>query len=312
MMKIAVFMGGSSAERSVSLMSGQAVASALNDAGMDARSYDVQWRDVHTLFDTVDLISKDSTDLVFLALHGGLGENGGVQAILEAAGIPYTGSGITASAVAMDKDITKSLFLRNGIPTARWVAGCRDDLTSELIADMIGYPCIVKPTDQGSTMGLTLLRGPDGLEEALDTACSVSPTPMVEEYISGRELSVPVLGEEALPVIEIKPSHEIYDYECKYTPGMSSYLVPAPIDKSLTTELHDLAMRVFRTLKLRDIARIDFRLDDESRPLCFEANTIPGMTVTSLVPKSAEKAGISFPGLTAAIAEMAYNRKGCI
>ena len=312
MMKIAVFMGGSSAERPVSLMSGRAVTSALIEAGMDARSFDVQWRGEHTLFDTVDCISKDKTETVFLALHGGLGENGGVQAILEAAGIPYTGSGITASAVAMDKDITKSLFLRNGIPTARWVAGCRDDLTAELITDMIGFPCVVKPTDQGSTVGLTLLRGPDGLEDALDAACSVSSSPMVEEYISGRELSVPVLGEEALPVIEIKPSHEIYDYECKYTPGMSSYFVPAPIDQSLTSELQDLAMRVFHTLKLRDIARIDFRLDDEGRPLCFEANTIPGMTATSLVPKSAEKADISFPELTAAIAEMAHNRKGCI
>lgn len=311
-MKIAVFMGGSSAERDVSLMSGRAVTGALNEAGMDACACDVQWRGVHTLFDTVDRISKDGTDVVFLALHGGLGENGGVQAILEAADIPYTGSGITASAVAMDKDITKSLFLRNDIPTARWLAGNREELTSELIADMIGYPCVVKPTDQGSTVGLTLLRDPDGLEAALDAACSVSSAPMVEEYITGRELSVPVLGDEALPVIEIRPSHEIYDYECKYTPGMSTYHVPAPIDQSLASELQDLALRVFRTLRLRDIARIDFRLDGEGRPLCFEANTLPGMTATSLVPKSAEKAGISFPGLTAAIAEMAYNRKGCI
>ncbi len=304
-MKLAVFMGGSSPEREVSLASGRAVAEALEKRGHRVVSHDVRWScEKRTLFSAVDTCLADGTDVVFLALHGGLGENGGVQGVLEAAGIPYTGTGVTGSAVAMDKDITKQLFTANGIPTAQWTVLSMSDSLPD-IRDSIGFPCVVKPADLGSTIGLTVVESETALAEACETAFSYSGKIMIEAYIPGSELTVPVLGDTALPVIEIKPSHAIYDYECKYTPGMTDYLVPAPIGDELAADLGDTALRVFRLLGLRHIARIDFRLDAGGIPLCFEANTLPGMTGTSLVPKSARAAGIEFPDLVTRIAEMA-------
>jgi len=177
------------------------------------------------------------------------------------------------------------------------------------IIDKTGCPCVVKPVDLGSTIGLTVVREIPELLPAIRTAAGFSDRIMVEEYIPGAELTVPVLGEIALPVIEIRPSHEIYDYECKYTSGMSQYIVPAPITRGLETEITVTALKVFRILGLRDFARIDFRLDAGGIPLCFEANTLPGMTGTSLVPKSARAAGIEFPDLVTRIAKMALERK---
>ncbi|MCE5252381.1 D-alanine--D-alanine ligase [bacterium] len=309
-MNIAVFKGGSSREREVSLMSGDSIYAALQQAGHTVTAYDVAWEGKNTLLPAIDEIVRKRIDVVFLALHGGLGENGGIQGLLEAAGIPYTGSGITASAVAMDKDLSKAIFRYHDIPTAPWIAGSPETITPSRVLADIGYPCVVKPADQGSTIGVVVVRDPSRLEEAIATASPYTEKVMVEQYISGKELSVPILGETALPVIEIRPSHEIYDYTCKYTSGMSEYFVPAPIPANLAEEITGYALKVFAVLGLRDIARIDFRLDADGRPLCFEANTLPGMTNTSLVPKSAAKAGIDFPGLVTRITEQAYQRKG--
>lgn len=307
-MKIAVFMGGSSEEREVSLNSGRSVAEALRRKGHDVAALDVEWYGKRTLFRAVEEVREDGTDVVFLALHGGLGENGGVQGILEAANIVYTGSGINGSAAAMDKHISKTLFRHHGVRTADWIIGYAADVTSGRIAQGIGWPCVVKPVDQGSTIGLSVVRRPEDLSRALEKASAVGDRIMAEAYLPGRELSVPVLGERALPVIEIRPSHEVYDYECKYTAGMSQYFVPAPVTERLAGETAELALEVFRVLGLRDFARIDFRLDAEERPVCLEANTIPGMTATSLVPKSAAACGIDFPELVTIISEMAYSR----
>ena len=321
-MKISVFLGGSSEERDVSLRSGQAVTEALRRRNHEVVLHDVEWYGKSTLFRAIEEVRADGTDVVFLALHGGLGENGGVQGVLEAAGIPYTGSGIAASATAMDKHISKTLFRHHGIRTADWFIGGTAEITPERIEREIGWPCVVKPVDQGSTIGLSLVRGPGELPNAIEKALSVGvrkgtpnyasivrePLIMAESYLPGRELSVPVLGERALPVIEIRPSHAIYDYECKYTPGMSQYLVPAPIPGRLAEETAEAALKAFRVLGLRDLARIDFRLDEEERPVCLEANTLPGMTETSLVPKSAAACGIDFPELATRISEMAYSR----
>jgi len=309
-MKIAVFKGGSSPEREVALSSGHAVAEALSERGHEVTVYDVEWGRKNTLFAAIKVCLNNRTEVVYLALHGGLGENGGIQGVLDAAGLPYTGSGVSASAIAMDKDITKQLFVHNDIPTAPWITVTRDDETFPDIAGRIGFPCIVKPVDQGSTIGLTVVGDDAGLANAYDEAFAYSDKIMVESYITGSELTVPVLGDTPLPVIEIRPSHEIYDYECKYTPCMTDYLVPAPVDETLAAELQSTALRVFRLLGLRDIARIDFRLDAGGTPLCFEANTLPGMTGTSLVPKSARAAGIEFPDLVSRIAEMALRRRG--
>ncbi|MBA7481624.1 D-alanine--D-alanine ligase B [subsurface metagenome] len=303
-------MGGSSPEREVSLMSGNAIYKALKQAGNTVTSYDVKWEGDNALFPAINEILQNGTDLVFLALHGGLGENGGIQGLLEAAGIPYTGSGITASAVAMDKDISKSLFRYHNIPTAPWFAGKPGAINPDRVEAEIGYPCVVKPADLGSTIGLTVVRNPAELEEAVSTASGFSDKIMAESYICGKELSVPILIKTALPVIEIRPSHEIYDYECKYTSGLTEYFVPAPIPDNLAEEIKSYALKISTLLGLRDIARIDFRLDTNNCPLCFEANTLPGMTGTSLVPKSAARAGIDFTRLVTMIAESAYQRKG--
>jgi len=308
-MKIAVFMGGSSPEREVSISSGREVAKALGDHGHIVTPYDVEWSEKDTLFSAINACSHDGTDVVFLALHGGLGENGGVQGILEAAGLTYTGSGIKASALAMDKNISKTLFTANNIPTAPWTSGTQETINTSRLEGETDYPCIVKPADQGSTIGLSLVKQSSDLSAAIEKAAGFSSKIMIESYITGSELTVPILGEQALPVIEIRPSHEIYDYECKYTSGMTEYLVPAPISDDLRTEITDIALRVFTMLGLQDIARIDFRLDADGKPLCFEANTLPGMTATSLVPKSARAAGIDFPELVSQIAEMAYRRR---
>jgi D-alanine-D-alanine ligase len=309
-MKIAVFMGGSSEEREVSLDSGRAVIEALRTADHEVTPYDVEWFESQTLFRSIETVRGDWTDAVFLALHGGLGENGGVQGILEAAGVAYTGSGIEGSAVAMDKHVSKTLFRHHGIPTADWIVGDVADLASERIGSEIGWPCVVKPSDQGSTIGLTVVHGPGDLDAALKKASAFGSRIMAEAYLPGKELSVPILGEQALPVIEIRPSHEVYDYACKYTAGMSEYFVPAPIPEKLAAETSEIALEAFRILGLRDIARIDFRLDRSGRPVCLEANTLPGMTATSLVPKSAAAHGIGFPKLVSTIAEMASLRKG--
>jgi D-alanine-D-alanine ligase len=309
-MKIAVFMGGSSEEREVSLNSGKAVTEALQKASQEATAYDVEWKGKSTLFSAVEKISRDGTDVVFLALHGGLGENGGVQGILEAAGIPYTGSGITASSVAMDKVISKMLFRYREIPTASWISGEAADITRKRIEKLIGFPCVVKPVDQGSTIGLTVVKKPGRLAEAVENASKINPRIMVEAFLPGKELTVPILSGKALPIIEIRPSHETFDYECKYITGMTRYIVPAPITKGLSTKISAIAEQVFKVLGLRDIARIDFRLDGDGHPVCLEANSLPGMTATSLVPKSAAASGMDFSQLVTAIAEMAYQRKG--
>ncbi len=309
-MKIAVFMGGSSEEREVSLMSGSAIYEGLKEKNHDVVLFDVEWDSKDTLFSAIDKVLGNGIDIVFSALHGGLGENGGVQGVFEAAGITYTGSGIIASAIAMNKDVTKSLFSYNNIPTASWISGTAKSIKVSSVESEIGFPCAIKPVDQGSTIGLSVVKDHGGIQAAIEKSSAYGEKIMIEKYIPGKELTVPILGDKSLPVIEIRPSHGIYDYDCKYTPGMTEYLIPAPISNTLTSELSSLALKAFEILGLRDIARIDFRLDENGRPQCFEANTLPGMTSTSLVPKSAAKAGIDFPELVHTIAEFAYQRKG--
>ncbi len=309
-MKIAVFMGGSSDEREVSLMSGKAVHNGLTEKGHLSTLYDVEWDDSDTLFSAVRECLENGTDVVFSALHGGLGENGGIQGVLEAAGLPYTGSGIAASAIAMNKDASKMMFVQSGIPTAKWTSGTADRLDTAKIESGIGVPLVLKPVDQGSSVGLYVVKSPGDIPAAIEYASHYGDMLMAEKYIPGKELSVPILGSEVLPVIEIRPSHDIYDYDCKYKPGMTEYIVPADISDALTADIQSHAKRAFDILGIRDIARIDFRLDENGTPLCFEANTLPGMTATSLVPKSAAQAGIEFPELVSRIAELALKRKG--
>jgi D-alanine-D-alanine ligase len=344
-LKITVLMGGTSAERDVSLASGVRVAEALRSRGHEVLSVDT----AHGILSAPDeqallggkivktippdvqalvrlnaqlpstLRSLPSTEVVFLALHGGQGEDGTLQALLDLTGVPYTGSGHLASALAMDKDLSKHLFRAAGVPTADWrmapVAGegKREKGKGGFAADVereLGLPVIVKPSKQGSTVGLSIVRQIGELWDAIDEAAKYDDEVMVEQFIPGRELTVGILGDEALPVGEIIPVHEIYDYECKYTAGMAQEIFPADLTAEETRTVQDLARRAFRALKLRGYARIDFRMSPEGVFYCLEANTLPGMTALSLIPQAAAAAGISFPELCERIVQLAVDDRG--
>ncbi len=339
-MRIAVLMGGTSAEREVSLASGRAVVQGLARAGYDVVAVDVgeglAWTpdDVSTqrmsgrrrpvcgtmsaaemrvVYDSIHSLLAQNVDVVFIALHGVPGEDGTIQGMLELAGLPYTGSGLLASAVAMDKAMSKKLFQNSGIPTPAWIlTRSGDGRLMDQINATIGFPLVAKPPDQGSTVGLSIVERPQDLQSALDMARSYSAEVLLEQYIPGRELTVSILEGSELPVIEIHPEHGIYDYECKYTKGMSSYTVPADLPEEIGSRLREMGKRTFDALQCRGFGRVDFRLTDDNRPFCLEVNTIPGMTETSLVPKAARAVGIDFPELVDRIVRLAlreHNQK---
>jgi D-alanine-D-alanine ligase len=255
------------------------------------------------------LPKRGDCDVAFLALHGGSGEDGTIQALLDLAGVPYTGSGHLASALAMDKDLSKHLMRAQGVRTADWLMSRRTAYpTVAEVERALGWPVIVKPSKQGSTVGLSIVKQPAELESAIAEAFEHDDEVMIERFIAGRELSAPILGGEALPVGEIIPKHEIYDYECKYTPGMAEEIFPAPLSPGETAEVQRQAQLAFASLKLSGCARIDFRMTASGEFYCLEANTLPGMTATSLVPQGAAAAGIAFPDLCERIARLALDR----
>jgi D-alanine-D-alanine ligase len=245
-------------------------------------------------------------DCVVLALHGGRGEDGTIQALLDVAGVPYTGSGAMATAIAMDKDLTKRLLVVAGVPTAPWVMAPVG--VDEAIAQL-GLPLIVKPNREGSTVGLSIVKRAEEFEAAVALAGRYDAEVMVEQFVAGRELTVPVLAGRALPVGEIIAAKEIYDYECKYTPGMAREEFPAAIPAETTERVQRAAETAYAALKLRGCARLDFRLGPDGRLACLEANTLPGMTALSLVPQSAASAGVSFVALCQALVDDALSRR---
>ncbi len=336
-LRVTVLMGGTSSERDVSLASGIRVAEALRSCGHDVRAVDpargeISLEDQRALAGGVlvqtappsqealrrmarealpkmasTLPRAGETDVIFLGLHGGTGEDGTIQAMLDLAGVPYTGSGHLASALAMDKDLSKQLFRQSGVTTADWLMAPVD---ADQVKARLGFPVIVKPSKQGSTVGLSIVRDPGELQAAIDEASNFDDEVMVEAFIAGRELTVGILGGDALPVGEIIPKHEIYDYECKYTPGMANERFPAELTSSETARIQQEARVAFRALKLGGCARIDFRMSQDGRFSCLEANTLPGMTQTSLIPQAAAAAGISFPELCDRIMRLAMARRG--
>lgn len=330
-------MGGTSAERDVSLASGLRIAEALRSKGHQVVTLDTA-RGPLTAKEEKQLLAKGNVvkreppsqaelarmasetlpqmlralpslkeaDVVFLGLHGGYGEDGTIQALLDMAGITYTGSGHLGSALAMDKDLSKHLFRRAGVQTADWVMARRDAPAEEQAsAGRLTLPVVVKPSKQGSTVGLSVVRRREELGAAIAEAFQYDDEVMIEQFVAGRELTVGILGDEALPVGEIIPKHEIYDYECKYTVGMAEEVFPAQIPTDRAREAQELARRAFQALKLRGYARIDFRMTEDGNLFCLEANTLPGMTQTSLIPQGAAAAGISFPDLCERIALLA-------
>ena len=294
--KIAVLMGGPGEEKDVSLKSGQAIKKALNHNGYDVTSI---------ILDTkLEKLVKEllSVDLVFLGLHGNIGENGTIQGFLDALGIIYTGSGPLSSAICMDKNISKIIAKNNGIMTPKW------KLCDTVIDDAkMNYPVIVKPNGQGSTVGLRIAHNESELKPALEYAFNYDNSVLVEEYIQGRELTVMLIDGKAQPVCEIIPSHEFYDYECKYTAGMSKYICPAEIDDNISNYVKKISENLFDLLKCENYSRADFRMDDQNKFWFLEMNTLPGMTDTSLAPISALVAGISFNELIDKIVMHAWN-----
>lgn len=335
-MDIAVFLGGTSAERDVSLASGFRIIDALRASGHAVTAVDpatgvlsaageaalraagVQ-REPPSLEALKQLASGGDesggiiggltslpevrdADVVFLALHGGRGEDGTIQAVLDLAGIPYTGSGHLGSALAMDKDLSKTLFRAAGVATADWLMA---PVTADQVEQTLKFPVVVKPSKQGSTVGLTVVRDRSALAPAIAEAALYDDEVMIERFVPGRELTVGVLGDRALPVGEIFPKHEIYDYECKYTAGMAHEEFPAKLPAEVTARLQRQALSAFQALKLRGYARIDFRLTADGASYCLEANTLPGMTELSLIPQGAAADGMSFAGLCERIVALA-------
>lgn len=332
-MKITVLMGGTSSERNVSLASGIRIVQALRNRGHKVIALDpargvidaagereLSDGKVGTEPPSLEALSKvaeeaflpnltsmkeiKGADVAFLALHGGQGEDGTIQALLDMAGVKYTGSGHLSSALAMDKDLSKKLFLMEKVKTAEWLMA---PVTVERVEGILGLPVVVKPSKQGSTVGLSVVKRREDLQPAITEAFKYDDEVMIERFVPGRELTVGVLGDVALPVGEIIPKHEIYDYECKYTAGMAVEEFPAKLSPEATERVQQQALAAFRALKLRGYARIDFRLTTEGEFYCLEANTLPGMTEFSLIPQGAAAMGIDFPELCERIVKLALH-----
>ena len=288
-MKIGVLLGGNSAEREVSLASGKAISAACKELGHNVLDLDPQF-DVRLL--VPDLLT---VDLVFNGLHGGDGENGVIPGFLQSLGVKYTGSRNEASAICMDKRISKALVHRKDLLTPNWVSLANNDPLSS-VGDLV-FPVVIKPNDQGSTIGLTVVKDESELDDAIELARQFANVVLIEEFIVGKEITVTVIGDKAYPIVEIVPSHGLYDYECKYNQGMTEYFCPANIDKDLTKAIQESALKIHKLLGCRHYSRADFRLDENGKAWFLELNTLPGMTETSLVPKAAKASGLSFPEL---------------
>ncbi|MDD2708330.1 MAG: D-alanine--D-alanine ligase [Verrucomicrobiae bacterium] len=299
--RIAVLMGGFSAEREVSLCSGQAMYNALKEAGCRVEAVDVK---------DDRFVPPDDIDVAVLALHGTGGEDGWMQELLEKKGIPFSGSDSASSRVAFNKVEAKGVFRRAGLLTPRDVALKRGECEKRLPANSgVGLPCVIKPARQGSSVGISIVRNEEHFQPALEKAFQQDEVILVEEFIEGGEYTVGIMGDEALAVVEIRPKSGWYDYTNKYTKNATEYLMPAPIDENLTAQLRDLALRAHHSLGCRDVSRVDFRVNDRRECHVLEVNSLPGMTETSLLPKSAAVMGISFTQLCLVLTERAFSRK---
>ncbi len=300
--RVAVLMGGVSSEREVSLRSGRGVAKALAGAGFEV---------IEAIVDTPDLacLSQVEADVVFVALHGAFGEDGQVQALLEEAGIAYTGSDPTASRAAMDKVESKKRFAAAGLQTPEYVVvrGAIDDAAAGSFKVRSGEMMVVKPAAEGSSIGVSIVN-PDGLDAALEGALSLGGTAIVERYVPGREITVGVVGRQALPVIELRPHGAFFDYTAKYTKGQTDYVVDPDLGEGVSLRAREAAMAAFDCLGCRDLSRVDMIFGRDGLLYVLEVNTIPGFTETSLVPMAAAAMGRDFATLCGDIVRMALAR----
>ena len=291
--KVAVLFGGRSAEREIAIRSGSGVLAALLRQGIDAHAFDPSLR-------PIDDLVREGFERAFIALHGRYGEDGTVQGALELLGIPYTGSGVMASAVAMDKVFTKRVWVTHGLPTPRFEVVHRGDVLREL-PDRLGLPLILKPPHEGSTIGVSKVAGYSDVNEAFELAARYDDEVLAEQFIEGRELTVALLGRgagtRALPVIEIVAPGGNYDYQNKYFGDQTKYLCPAPLPDAVAARVQEVSVQAYRALDCEGWARADLMLDREDRPWLLEINTSPGMTDHSLVPMAARAVGMSYDAL---------------
>lgn len=338
-MKIVVLAGGTSTERDVSIVSGTKVCEALREKGHQAILIDVfcgkeslcaeqAFEGAYDLSEDVEYIKGfngriekmkaerkqffgpkvlevcQKADMVFLALHGMCGEDGRIQAAFDLLGIPYTGSGYLGSALAMDKGITKQLFRENGVPTPAGVVLKKEEPRKTAEEYGVGLPCVVKTACGGSSVGVYIVETEEAFAKALEDGFSYEEKLVVEKYVKGREFSVGVVDGTAYPVIEIAPLVGFYDYRNKYEPGSTVETCPADLDEKLTRKMQRYAEEAYRVLRLESYARMDFMMDDEGNMYCLEANTLPGMTPTSLLPQEAAALGMSFSDLCNKLVEV--------
>jgi D-alanine-D-alanine ligase len=300
--KIGVLMGGISAEREISLKSGTAVLNALRELRYDVAAIDAG-------SDICDAIKREGIEIAFVILHGGHGENGSVQGLLEVLGVPYTGSGVLASALAMDKEISKKVFLSGGIPVAPFKVVTRDALRVtgkaqkaepwSLNPELIGFefPWVIKPVAEGSSIGVSIVKDGASLGQALETALAFGERVVIEKYVGGKEIQVGILNDRALGSVEVRPKKEFYSYEAKYTAGLTEYVLPPELPSDILGKAEQTALSAHKALGCRGATRVDLILDGECSPYVLEVNTIPGMTETSLLPKIAALSGLTFSSL---------------
>jgi D-alanine-D-alanine ligase len=315
--KIGVLMGGESSERDISIRSGLAIYQSLQELGYIAAPIDISK-------DIVNTLKKEKIKFAFLALHGGIGENGAIQGMLEVLRIPYTGSGVLASALAMDKEASKKIFLYHGLAVAPFIVvsqkskvksqkllsplakGGQLGGNSELQTPNFPLPWVVKPVSEGSSIGVSIVKEEKDLASCLEKAFAFDQRAMIEKFIPGKEIHIGILGQKVLGGVEVRPSLEFYNYEAKYTSGLTDYIIPPEIDEPVYESVKDAALRAHMALGCSGASRVDFRIDEISRiPHVLEVNTLPGMTTTSLLPKIAKSAGMSFNGLLEEIIRLA-------
>ena len=293
--RVLVACGGESSEREVSLRTGQALTTALAEAGLEAERIDVTRQ-------TIGALIAARPDVVLVAMHGHLGEDGALQGLLEWMGVPYTGSGVLASALAMDKLRTKQVLVAHAIPTPAW------EVWTEAQGDALpalGLPCVVKPSLDGSSVGISLVKQAADWPTAVKACRAARGAVLVEEMIVGRELTVAIRQGRAMGIIEVMPAEEFYNYEAKYQRGDTRYVFPAPLDEAQSARVREVAERSYAAVGCRGVARVDVMLRHDGEPFVLEVNTVPGMTATSLVPKVAAGIGIPFPAFAVAMLEEA-------
>jgi D-alanine-D-alanine ligase len=315
--RIGVLMGGESSERDISIRTGLAIYQSLQELGYNAVPIDISK-------DIVNTLKKEKIKFAYLALHGGIGENGAIQGMLEVLGIPYTGSGVLASALAMDKEVSKKIFLYHSLPVAPFVVVQRSTKKSGAGKGVLQYapasnaelkidfqlPWVVKPVEEGSSIGVSMVKEEKDLSSALEKAFTLGQRVMIEKFIPGKEIHIGILGQKVLGGVEVRPSLEFYNYEAKYTSGLTDYIIPPEIDDTTYESAKDIALKAHMALGCSGASRVDLSIDESSNiPNILEVNTLPGMTTTRLLPKIAKSAGLSFNNLIEEIIRLALKEQ---